>query len=197
MKTLVGALVGILFVTACSSGSGGGGGFGGTAGTGGGTAGTGGGTAGTGGGTAGTGGGSSFPTMHCEVDPDSCICIKAGGGNEPTPGVECAPGIVPNAVCCTRLGYPETGTCTCTQWGCSTGSISCTCGLFITGDQASCDSSFRHCCVRTSQLSQPTSCSCSDFECRDDETEVTSCGIDMAGCANGDLRIDRCTPEPK
>ncbi len=204
----VGVFVSVLWLVGCSSGSGGGGGpsdaglgGGGSGGTGGGSGGTGGGSGGYAGtsvgGSGGLGGGGtggSAVDLHCENNfGDACTCIQAGGGNEPTPGVTCSPSDVGGGYCCTDSGYPGDGICQCSAWGCNNSASLCSCGTGV-GTDSQCDGSYLYCCVPTSQIANPTYCSCSNLPCNSTDTEVTSCGIDIAGCTGGRLKVDSCTP---
>lgn len=144
-------------------------------------------------GAAGAGGSAgAAAALHCDMSgTDLCTCIEAGGGNAPTPGVTCGPTDVGGGYCCADIGYPGgIHTCQCTNWGCFNGSV-CSCGP-NGGTDTACKPGFAHCCVPTSEILNPTMCRCSNFACQPSDTEVTSCGIDMAGCSNGRLRIDLC-----
>jgi hypothetical protein len=169
-------------------GSGASGGSGGTGGSG-----ATGGSSGAGGaaGASGSDGGSAV--LHCESSTsDSCICIEAGGGNEPTPGVTCTSETVGGGFCCADIDYPSDGTCQCSQIGCFNGSI-CSCG-YGTGTDTACEPSFAYCCVQTSQIANPTYCSCGSFPCTSSETQVTSCSVDVLGCNGAAIKVAACTP---
>ena len=142
----------------------------------------------------GSGGSAGFPPLYCEsTTSDSCTCVGAGGGAQATPGEVCTPESVGGGVCCAQVGYPEgTNTCQCSDWGCFNGSV-CSCG-YGGGKDTKCDSTFAECCVRTSEIANPTSCRCTNFGCDSDETVVTSCGLDIASCNGNRIRIDKCTP---
>ncbi len=151
-------------------------------------------SSGDGGGSAGGGGASSSAPLHCETTPGSdCICIGAGGSLEATPGATCGPSDLGGGFCCAEIGYPENGSCQCEHWGCNNSPSLCTCGVGD-GTDPSCTGGFQHCCVSTVTLSNPASCSCSNFDCLADQTEVPSCGVEVTGCSGSKLPVSSCAP---
>ena len=129
---------------------------------------------------------------------DSCFCEEGTVGDLAT----CTPDSVSTGIkegaCC-----KEANTCLCRAYQCYTSKTGhCYCGTVTPFSEGSTVAKFcgkaassDHCCFKAATSRTPPSCSCSAVDCREGETEVSSCAVaDVKGCESNSTLIGRCTP---
>ena len=112
-----------------------------------------------------------------------CECTYGSG----TSTTECDTAVLPTALCCADVGWPDTNLkCQCTLYTCKlqngTGSDSCVCGSYESGNLTTCSDAV--CCSST----DTDECHCGpEITCNSFETQVSQCSAKVANCGGTTL----------